>query len=469
MQTTEPTKPTLAGIAARITTDFEYFCRMCLTIPARNWRVAPSDTTIDDIPFVLSQHQREYIAYLERKDIPDKVVLKTRQRGYSVVTVAYMLWLILYGRNENITYLMHSGDDAKQMSDLIKFMYASIPPPFKPEGMKFRSQPQRLHNSRWNNKLLMKTAGIDSGRSSTLSRIVLDEISSYDTNIQEAIAAAINASCPNNRIWISTPKKENDIYHDRVKTAELEGTLWKHGYWDYVDDWFGSKEMAETWRPALAKGLTTAQIAREMDCQFKGAVEDTIWYTEPHMWAPYTSRRKDARCIVSLDLGYSDDTAILWARDYGNYIHVIDELNVKETTTPQIVDLIQARGHKLKYGICDSSGKGTDMTSGHSSWKYLERGLHIKFKTKKFPDKIEMLRISNRELILKRVVIDSARCPFLTEMLNNYEWTSTDKMPHNHFSHVHDSFVYLVYNWLKAGTKSKGPRMVSRGDLGVYI
>lgn len=455
----------LRSLAEEITTSFEAFCRICLTLKCRNWRVMPQFSKVIDKPFILTAHQLEFYHYLEREDISDKVILKTRQRGYSTVTIAYILWKMLYSYNENMIYCIDKGDKAEEMAAMFTQMFHSIPPIFRPAGIEFRKQPNRVFNIRRNNRLVIKTATFDTGRSGTHTRIICDEFASYELSVQEGISASITSSCPKNRVWISTPKQEDDIYHRKVREAEANGTLWKHSYWEHIDDWFGSRELASAWRIEGEKGLTPAQIARELDCKFKGAVEDLIWVTEPTMYRPYR-RVHGARAIVALDLGYADDTAILFARDYGKVLHVFEEHICNQTTIPEVAGIIRNKNYQLKYGIMDSSGKKVDQTSGVSSHKKMERLLACRFYTKKLPDKIEMLRIANTALLEGRIFIDQDYCPQLTQMFNNYEW-DCDKIPHNKYSHLHDAFVYLVYNWVKMPSKPVELKHVLKSRIGL--
>jgi hypothetical protein len=168
-----------------------------------------------------------------------------------------------------------------------------------------------------------------------------------------------------------------------------------------------------------------------------------------------------------LDLGYSDPTAILFAYDYGQMLHVFDEIVVEKQTIPEVAGAIKSRGYKLAYGVMDSSGKRVDQTSGMSSWMQMQKLLACRFYTKKLPDKIEMLRIANTAMLQGRVLIDLENCPNLVKCFNNYSWEN-DKLPHDTYSHIHDCFVYLVYNWGRKPAGSMKPRLEDRSKYGIF-
>jgi hypothetical protein len=451
----------LEDVYTAIVNDFPTFCKYCITLPARNWRVPPDKSIIRDIPFVLADHQLEFLEYLN-SSVEDKVVLKCRQKGFSVMILAYCLWRVLYGRNERILYMIDSLTKCKSFRQQIKYMYKNIPEVFRPTGVNILAT-NLIENLARNNTVHIVTARGNAVRSGTFSMIVLDEFAFYEERVQNEIVAGINASCPDNRVWVSTPAKEDDIYHNKVRAARAAGTLYKHNYFDHAESWFGSMENAKLWRANAEIGLTEAQINRELDCKFKGAAEDLIWFTGPPMFRSYIPNPK-ALNIVSLDLGWADDTAVLWARDYGQMLHIHDELITNQTTIPSVVGLIKGRAHRLKYGICDSSGKKVDQTSGISSHRQLQQRLGCRFLTRK-TGKIEMLRIANSALLEGRVFIDAESCPNLTQMLNNYEWANGNKMPHNRYSHIHDALVYMIYNWQKRERNRVDVRMVNKSSI----
>lgn len=445
-----------------ITTDFSAFTKYCITIPARDWRSPPSESTIKDMPFVLAEHQQDFLEYLE-SDLEDKVVLKCRQKGFSIMMLAYCLWRVLYGRNEKIMYMIDSLGKCTDFRQQIRNMYDSIPDFLKPKGIDILAT-NRIQNLVRNNVVYIGTAKGEKVRSGTFTMVVLDEFAFYDESVQVDIAAAINSSCPHNRVWISTPKQEDDIYHDKVKAAKAQDVLFEHNYFDYYESWFGSEENAKAWRAVAEKGLSQAAINRELDCKFSGAAEDLVWYTTPEMFRRVGLPKESTPVIVAMDLGWADDTAILFARDYGHMLYVFDELVVNETTIPAVAQMIKGRGYRIKYGIMDAAGKKVDQTSGVSSWQQMQQRLGCRFLTRK-TDKVEMLRVANSAMLESQVYIDPDGCPLLVKMFNNYEWAGM-RLPHNKYSHIHDAFVYLVYNHRRRGQYSKSPvRFINRSQI----
>ena len=453
----------LANIAQLITTDFMAFCSICLTIPAKDFTVPPEETTVRSVPFSLAQHQIEFLNYL-KTPMTDKIVLKCRQRGYSVLLLAYCLWLILYSRDQNLLYIIDREDKAKEFRRLLQELFHSIPEVFKPKGIAIMAS-NEIYNHNRNNHLSLRTASSSVGRSGTYTLAIVDEYAYYDLNIQEDIAASLTSSCQN-RIWISTPKQENDNYHHKVNMADKQGLLWKHTYWEWIDDWFGGEDNAKLWRKEQEKDLKPAQIARELDCKFKGAAEDLIWLVPPEASRIFNKNTLNSRVIVSLDVGWEDDTAVLFAYDYGGCLHIIDEIVTNHTATPHLASLMKGRYAYYKYGVIDSAALKVDQTSSISIHNDMSRRLGCRFYTGK-PRQEEGIQIAQTALLEGRIFIDSNKCPLLIEMFNNYE-REGEVLPRSRYKHLHDSFVYLCYNWLKKSSKKiTPPRLLNRRSVGI--
>jgi len=70
--------------------------------------------------------------------------------------------------------------------------------------------------------------------------------------------------------------------------------------------------------------------------------------------------------IFGCDLGFSDDTVILFFKLSSKGIHLIDEIIINHMNTRDIATLIKNKQYNLRYGIADSSSKKTDMTTALS-------------------------------------------------------------------------------------------------------
>lgn len=433
---------TLQSDFRKVVTDFEYFCKK-IKLPQRTWHKPPNEAKVRSRPFKLAKHQKEFIQYL-RSPINDKVVLKSRQKGFSTVTLAYFLWLVLYHKDQNILYMIHKEDKATEQLNMLRTLLQNLPEQYRPNYNITKNGTIKCRDT--GSIMLVRTAGDgDAPRSGTYSAIVCDELAFYKEKSQHNIMSAISAAS-SNRIFISTPIIENDVYHNLVQTAEAQGTLFKHTHFDNAKEFFGSQKNAQLWYDAIAANLTPAQRAHELDCEFRGELDNRIWELEDHIFMPYNPNPYE-RVIVSLDLGFAPDpTAILYAAEFKGKLYIFAEDQYKKYTIAEIAQRIRHKGYNVRFAVMDSSGKKIDQTSGLSCYSVLRQELARPVKTKKLPDRIEMVRIANTALLKGLVKIDPVSCPFLVEALNNMTWQN-GRIPKSKYKHISDALVYLVYNW----------------------
>lgn len=445
----------LIEIFKRITTDFSFFFEH-ITISCRDFSLPPEKDLVTKRPLKLAKHQKELIEYIETCDKPEKIILKSRQIGVTTVLIAYILWRMMYGYDQNIIYLLDLDIKTDKMRLLLQEMYHSIPEFLRTE-LDFKATV--TSNAKNNNYLYIQTSSAKYLRSAAYTLGIFDEYAFYEIKDQEAIDQAAIASCPN-RICLSTPRIQNDIFEAKCKRAEKEGYIYKRTIWD-VTEWYGGLDNARAWFNRGTENQSQAYINREYLCEFKGAAEDTVFEREDYMFEDWENTGESA--MVTLDLGYKDSTAILFAAITENGLHFMDEEVVDHHNIYEIIDIILKRGYSLNFGVADSNGKSTDITSGVSAWKELKEYIGIPFYTRK-PKKMTMKQIVQSALYKKIVKIDRYRCPKLVDMIYNYEWSKTGKFVHNDYSHIYDSFVYGVLNWILIHNRGRKPsiRMVDK-------
>lgn len=437
----------LTYLLETIMTDFTSFCNI-INIPQREWHVDPAKHQITTRPFILSRKQKEFVEFIDTHQ--EVVVTKSRQRGYSTLLSILCLWNIMYKQDQNILYTHRTEKDAKSLWRSLRTLYDLMPKTIV-MPLKFTPGTIEVYNEALNSRLTVATATEDTGRGNTYTGAIIDEISAYKTSVQTSLMAALSNACPTNKIFVSTPRQEGDLFHRLVLEAEKQGNLFVHMFWEDAEEWFGSAENAMKWRAELEKGQTKAQIARELDCRFKGAAENLIWEIPDSTYidlTPATINTLKQTQIVSLDLGYSpDSTFVLFAAIQKGILYIYDEYEVRQHTIPQIVDTIKSRGGRNILGVCDSSSKKVDQTSGSSSHILLSKLLGCRFVTRK-TDRVTMLNLAHH-LIFEGKVKVSNKCFKLIEMFDNFEMRNgriPDSKDSSGLKHAHDAFTYLLYN-----------------------
>ena len=314
-------------VQRRVVNDFEFFCKF-LSIQCYDYAKPPLDNELNVRQFTLRQHQKELIAFIERKDIPEKIVLKCRQIGATECLLAYCLWKFLYHKNQKILYTIAGKDRSDDCISKIQLLFSSLTayPYLIPKGVKLPTGGRCKHGK---NVLQFQTITDRTTRSGTYSLVIADEFAFVMDSVQAPLLSAIRPSSPLNRVIISTPAKENDIFHKLCEQASHDGSLFCRNIHDVAEDWFHNKENAKLWVEWVFKNKPKQEINREYLCQFKGAATNTIWGLEDSMLFAAPSF---GPVILSLDLGWSDDTCVLFARILQGKLYFFDELITKWRT-----------------------------------------------------------------------------------------------------------------------------------------
>jgi hypothetical protein len=438
----------------RAITDFTYFCSLC-KVPQRNWKVSPVKSRIVCKPLKLSKKQIEFIEFIESHS--ETVVLKSRQKGFTTILLMYCLWKLLYHKNESIVYITRHLDLARGLVREVGVLKSGLPKELVPPDISDTNYIGRFFNKHTNSKLFISTATESVGRGEVFSMSIIDEYAFYEDNIQKGVEAVLTSACPTNRIWVSTPKCEQDEYHKKVIAAEKNGNLFTQYYWDGAEEWYGSMDNALVWRAAQEAGLNQEQINRELDCLFKGSAENLIWQLPAFNIISLDDDLLDRlkrRTLVTLDLGFSPDpTAILYAGDIDGVIYLFDEDVLRKYNITEVANTIQSKNYRLLLGTMDCSSKRIDQTSGTSSHQLLGSLLGIPFLTKK-GDRISMRNYAQK-LINDGKIKFSDKCIGLREMFDNFGLHNGKIPVTSKYKHLHDAFVYLVYNYQLACKQDK--------------
>jgi len=451
-------------ILKRAIKDFKFFASL-IKIPAVDFHLPPGESEAKMRPFILAKFQEEYVEFLEAKKPITKVINKSRQIGITTTTLAYILWKMLYSSNEKILYIIDRLEKATEITRKINAMYDTLPKSIKP-SVEFTAQKITCRN----NIFFSQTASSNTGRSDSFTQTYFDEVAWVEPRIQKDILSGLTSSSPNCRVFFSTPRVENDLFHLLVEAAREDGTLFERTFKsDIVKvQWFGSVENADIWIRQISKNLTPGMIARELMGEFKGVADNLIWHTEDTFFmSPQELVYYPVNC-ASLDIGWVDDTAILFG--YHNKreqkIYILKEVVVNKTT---IIDIYNTymKNYKFDWIAMDSSGKKVDITNSLSPYSQLSSLCKCPVYTRK-RDRFEMVDITQRLLMTDKIKI-STDCKELIRMLNNYELDSKENFPRNDLKHINDAFVYMGLNFSVNLLNHQAYEQVNRNKIKQFL
>jgi hypothetical protein len=424
--------------------DFEFFCTK-IQMAQREWHKHPEQggSAISIRSLQLAPHQRDLVKFIDSNSTT--VVLKTRQIGISTLMICWVLWNVMYRKNWKCIYVLHHDDYAKEARRKLTTAYDSLPDHIK-MPLKIPANGQ-IQNEYYQSFIKFGTATSRIGRSDTFSACILDEVDWYNQEVLQDILSAISASCPK-KIYISTPRKENSVFHNLCRWGEKENCLWQKSFWE-IEEFYGDYQ--QEWYDYVTAGQSRATINREFLCKFKGAVENTVWQIDPDVCYTNSIYNPNMPHVISFDIGWVDSTYVLIAQQHRDKLIAVDELEFNRTSLSDVCQRVKSLGYRLNWGVIDSQAKKVDLTSGISPHKLVSKQLGIKMLTHKLPDKLLMHRMAQECMYNGTVLVDNNRVPLLIEMFDNLELDRAGGIPHtDRIIDRHDCFVYMCLNYLKA-------------------
>lgn len=415
--------------------NFEDFC-VLIRIQQDDTTLHPDKSVPQYKPFFLAPHQEEIYALMQKHR--EVVVQKTRQIGLSTFIRAFGLWRQLFVPNTRDVYITAGDKAVKDTIYAISQMYNSINPAFR---LPLDITANKIENRTIGSVLNIYTDTPKTARGSTCDWAFIDEIDWYK-DVELTLSSVLPAT--KKRIYFSTPQKENGYFH---KLCLSHPVVLKRDIYDMANEgWFGSKYKQE-WIEHTLAGKSRQLIAKEYLCQFKGIVENTIIeLPEENIQSLHNTNKP---FVFSMDVGWENNSVVLYAAIVNNKLHVYDEADYKRTNIYDIAKDIKKKPYKLIYGICDSSGKRPEMTTIskiNSVYKVLRDELGKKIYTHKLNNKLEMVEQLQRAIYRGNLLIDP-KCVKLIEVIQNYAWKD-GRIPHiSPYCDYLDALVYLVVNW----------------------
>jgi hypothetical protein len=204
------------------------------------------------------------------------IVNKARQLGFSTLTAAFILWLILFHYDKKVLVIATKAEVAKNMITKVKIMLSKIPRWMFLSDIEInRAHMVGLKNRSWVKAIATSE---DAGRSEALSLLVLDE-AAHIANMDDVWgAAAATLSTGGKVIALSTPKGVQNWFHKYFTEAENGQNDWKSftaHWWEHPEYAEGLKEdlnvpggKTSPWFAKITSGWTKQKIAQELLTSF---------------------------------------------------------------------------------------------------------------------------------------------------------------------------------------------------------
>lgn len=165
------------------------------------------------------------------------------------------------------------------------------------------------------------------------------------------------------------------------------------------------------------------------------------------------------------DLGFFDSTAILFAQMCGFELHIIDYLEVQQTTVDDIVKILQGKGYVYGDDWLPHDAQAKTLASGGRTIEQLLRALNRKVRI--VPKLSIADGINAARMMFPNCYFDNGKCSDALQALRHYRYDVDEetgmfsKAPlHDQYSHCADAFRYMALSLKEkkeSGLKLKPP------------
>jgi len=211
--------------------------------------------------FNLFDCQVDLINQLEQFDY--NIVLKSRQLGISTVGAGYSLWLMIFHADKSVLAIATKADIAKNIITKVRFMYQNLPSWLREDIGENNKMSLRLKNG---SQIKAITSSEDSGRSESLSLLLIDEAAFITSSIVEKIwtSAQQTLATGGKALVLSTPNGQGNWFHRMWSEAETG----ENGFNTIKLPCYVHPERDDAWRLAQDRLLGKQMAAQECDADF---------------------------------------------------------------------------------------------------------------------------------------------------------------------------------------------------------
>ncbi|MCR1933876.1 terminase [Clostridium tepidum] len=180
------------------------------------------------VPFILTKEQETFVEGLEKFNI----VLKSRQLGLSVVSIALAIRQCIVYPNSCCLLVSHDQKSCNAIFDKLKQQFNSLPNFIKPEQMANNRQEIKLKNG---SKITCVCAGNkDVGRGDTLHLVHLSEFAFWKMP-KKQLNSITQALAPDGKLIIESTANGLNYFHDLYFQAKNNENSYKAFFFNWIN------------------------------------------------------------------------------------------------------------------------------------------------------------------------------------------------------------------------------------------
>ena len=390
---------------------------------------------------------RKQQAYLH-KELPKyryALLLLHRRAGKTTCVLNHIIREALLNNNHNprYSYIAPTYKQAKSIAwDFLKFYAGKIP------GVKFNETELRCDLPNASRITLLGAENAESLRGLYFDGIILDEMAAIQASVIEEILTPSLSDRRGFMYLVGTPQGMNNIFYEYYLKAQGNKK-----WFLYTVKASDSKIIDQEELDNALEILGQAKYNQEYQCSFIGNVPGSIFGKEISDLEDKKQLTKvpfdpSLEVHTSWDIGYNDDTAIIFFQELGHQINIIDSVADRNKPFPYYAELLKEKEYSYGTHYAPHDIEVSEFSSGRTRRETAyEHGIRFRVA----PRTIKEDSIHALKMILPRCFIDVDKCKPLIDALRHYhrKYSEKDRIfktkpVHDWSSHFADSAMILA-------------------------
>jgi len=199
------------------------------------------------INFEPYDYQREMLKSMTEERYT--IIATARQAGKSTVTVAFILWYILFNSDKTVALLANKGETAREILGKVQLAYQHLPKWLQQGVTEWNKGSFELEN---NSRVIAAATSSDNIRGYAINLIFIDE-AAFIENWDEfftSVYPTISSGTSTKLILVSTPNGLNHFYH-----IWTNAQLGKNSYKPIMVHWSAVPGRDEAWKQATLAAM----------------------------------------------------------------------------------------------------------------------------------------------------------------------------------------------------------------------
>ena len=217
------------------------------------------------VSFKLYDYQKEMLRSMVEERYT--IIATARQAGKSTVSVAFILWYIIFNSDKTVALLANKGETAREILGRIQLAYQYLPKWLQQGVSEWNKGSFELEN---NSRVIAAATSSDNIRGYSINLIFIDE-AAFIENWDEfftSVYPTISSGTSTKLVLVSTPNGLNHFYH-----IWTNAQLGKNNYKPVLVHWSSVPGRDETWKQntLAAMNFDTQKFDQEYSVEFQGS------------------------------------------------------------------------------------------------------------------------------------------------------------------------------------------------------